>query len=279
MSKLFYVIFAVIAAIIVFSVVLFFLSKNKEKGALQITSIPNSKVYLNSKPIGNTPFRTNDLKDMILEGEYTIKLVPLSGNFVPFEQKVTISPKVLTVVDTNFAQKGLDNASIISLSSIEDKKDAQISVVTFPQDSEVFLDSNPQGLSPLLLKNITESDHELKVTKEGYKDKILRIRTVLGYKLDTIIYLGINPNIASPSAISVSSPSAFLQQNSLMVTILKTPTGFLRVRQEPSVSALEITQVKPGEKYPLVEEKTGWFEIMLTNQTLGWISSQYAAKN
>ena len=246
---------------------------------MQITSSPNSKAYLNGKPIGNTPLCKCELKDMITEGDYTVKLIPVNGNFEPFEQKITISPKVLTVIDRNFGEKGMENASIISLSKIDDKKDAQISVVTFPQDSQVFLDSDLQGQSPLLLKNITDSDHELKVIKEGYKDKIVRIRTVLGYKLDTIIYLGINPNIASTSATSVSSPSAFLQQNSPMVTILKTPTGFLRVRQEPSVSALEITQVKPGEKYPLVEEKTGWFEIMLTNQTLGWISSQYAAKN
>jgi hypothetical protein len=278
MSKLFYILFAGIAAVIVFSVVLFFLSTNKEKGALQITSSPDSKIYLNGKPIGNTPLCKCELKDMITQGDYTVKLIPISGNFEAFEQKITISPRVLTVVDKTFAEKGMESASIISLLKINDKKDAQISVVTFPQNSQVFLDNNLQGQSPLLLKNITDSDHELKIAKEGYKDKIVRIRTALGYKLDTIIYLGINPNIASSSAVPVSSPSA-LQQDAVMVTILKTPTGFLRVRQEPSVSGLEITQIKPQEKYLLVEEKAGWFKIKLTNQVLGWISSQYAAKN
>ena len=121
-----------------------------------------------------------------------------------FEQKITISPKVLTVVDRNFAEKGLDNASIISLSQISrPKKMHKFPLVTFPQESQVFLDNNLQGQSSAALKNITESDHELKVTKEGYKDKIVRIRTVLGFKLETLIYLGMDPNMATSSAAEV----------------------------------------------------------------------------
>ncbi len=277
MRKLLFIILAIIAAVAVFSVLIFFLLQNKDKGALQVTSTPNSKVYLDGKAVGQTPFRTNDVKNMIPAGEHTIELVPLSGNFVPFEQKITISPRVLTVVDRNFAPTGLADASIISLSSIDNKKDSQISVVTFPQGAQVYLDSNLEGQTPILMQHITESDHELRISKDGYRDKTIRIKTVLGYRLDALIYLGINPAAASQSATPVSSPSALL--NTPTVTITNTPTGFLRVREKPDVSSPEVTQVKPGETYPLLNETNGWYEIKLTDGKTGWISAEYSTKN
>ena len=275
MKRIFFIVAPFVLVVLIFSGVIFFLSQNKGKGALQVTSVPASKVYLNNKLLGQTPLCECDLKTMIGAGDYTIKLVPTEGNLQPFEQAITISSKVLTVVDRTFGPQGLGSGSIISLTPIADKKDAQIATISFPDTTEVFLDSNLEGQTPLLLKNITESDHELKLTKEGYKDKIIRIRTVLGYKLDSLIFLGIDPNVASASAAQVSSPSAVLSVAKIL--ILQTPTGFLRVRDQASLGGAEIAQVKPGETYPLLDEQTGWYKIKV-NDKMGWISSQYAQK-
>jgi uncharacterized protein YgiM (DUF1202 family) len=76
------------------------------------------------------------------------------------------------------------------------------------------------------------------------------------------------------------------KSESEFVEILSTPTGFLRVREEPSSLGKEIGQVEPGKNYVLVEtdEKTGWFKIeYLPAQAgedgkVGWISNQYAKK-
>lgn len=277
MKKVFYILAPFVVVVLIFSGVIFFLSQNRGKGALQVTSVPAAKVYLNNKLLGQTPLCECDLKDMIAVGDYTVKLVPIQGNFQPFEQSITISPKVLTVVDRTFGPEGLGSGSIISLTPISDKKDAQISTISFPNTTEVFLDNNLEGPTPLLLKNITESDHELKLTKEGYKDKIIRIRTVLGYKLDSLIFLGIDPNAATASATQISSPSATVLSVT-KVLILQTPTGFLRVRDKASLGGAEIGQVKPGETYQLLNEQTGWYQIQLTNGKTGWISSQYAQK-
>lgn len=276
MRKALLIILPFFAAVIVFSLIIFFLAGNREKGALQVTANPTSRVYVDGKLVGQTPLCKCELKDMIPEGSHNLKLVPLKGNFEPFEQNITVSSKALTVVDRNFAGTGLSNASIISLTPIDDKKDAQISVVTFPGDVQVFLDNNLAGQTPTLLKNITDSDHELKLTKEGYKDKIVNIRTVLGYKLEALIFLGINPQIATSSATLLSTPSSSLSLT--RVLILQTPTGFLRVRSDASIVASEVTQVKPGEVYDLIDEKPDWFEIRLKSGELGWISSQYAKK-
>ena len=276
MKKLLFIIAPFVVVILIFSGIIFFLSQNKGKGALQVTSVPSSKVYLNNKLLGQTPLCECDLKTMIAVGDYTVKLVPVEGNLQPFEQAITISSKVLTVVDRTFGPQGLGSGSIISLTPISDKKDAQIATISFPDTTEVFLDSNLEGQTPLLLKNITESDHELKLTKEGYKDKIIRIRTVLGYKLDSLIFLGIDPNVATASAAQIASSSATVL-SVVKILILQTPTGFLRVRDQASLGGVEIAQVKPGETYPLLEEQTGWYKIKV-NDKEGWISSQYAQK-
>lgn len=278
MKKILFVLFCLLIAFLVFALIVYLLGTRAEKGALQITSNPKAKVYLNDKLIGQTPLCQCDAKTMPKIGEYTIRLVPLDGNFEPFQRKITITPKVLTVVDRTFAQTALAQASIISLVPIGDKKDAQISVISFPINAQVFLDSNPSGLTPFLLKNVTESDHEIKVTKEGYKDKTVRIRTVLGYKLEAIIYLGIDPQVATASAVPISTQSAKTVSASPTVLILQTPTGFLRVRKDASVNALEVGRVNPDEVYNLVDEISGWYQIELKDKTKGWISSQYAKK-
>ncbi len=88
--------------------------------------------------------------------------------------------------------------------------------------------------------------------------------------------MGINPEIATASATQVSTASAVLTTK---VLILNTPTGFLRVREDASIASKEITKVKPGESYELLEEKTNWFKIKIDDKTTGWISSQYAKKS
>jgi Bacterial SH3 domain/PEGA domain len=275
MKKIFYILAPFLLVVLIFAGVLFFLSQNKSKGALQVTSAPISKVYLNGKFLGQTPLCECELKDMLTVGDYALKLVPIQVGFEPFEQKITINPKVLTVVDRSFAAQGLGSGSVINLSPLSDPKDTQISVVSFPDATQVFLDDNLQGQSPLLLKNITESDHELKLSKEGYKDKIVRIKTTPGYKLDAFIFLGINPDVAATTAASASA-SANLQV--AKVIILQTPTGFLRVRDQASLNGSEAGQVKPGETYQLLDERADWFQIKLSSTQSGWISSQYAQK-
>ena len=278
MRKVLFVIVCFLIAILIFSLVVYLLGQRPEKGALQVTSSPKAQVLINGKLFGETPLCLCVAKDMLGTGEYTVRLVPKEGNFEPFQRKITISPKVLTVVDRTFSQTALSQASIITLSKIEDSKDAQISVISFPADSSVYLDSELVGQSPVLLKNITESDHEVKVVRQGYKDKIVRIRTVLGYKLEAVVYLGIDSQVATSSATLISSPSATPSRGKGTVTILDTPTGFLRVRKDPSVNAAEVGRVNPDEVFDLLDEQTGWYKIKLKAGVEGWISAQYAKK-
>lgn len=273
MRRLLAIALASLAAIAAFGVSVFLLNRNLGKGALQVTSEPASKVYINGKLIGQTPLCRCELKDMLDVGEYNIRLVPTEGNFIPFEQKIPISQKVLTVVDRSFAEGGQSSGSVISLSKLKGKNDISLSVISFPPSAKLFLDSAEIGLTPTRTTDVTESDHEIKLTKDGYKDKIVRIRTVKGYELNALVFLGSSEVISSPSATTTPSPVSVTK-----ILILDTPTGFLRVRDSASVAGNQVGQVLPGEKYDLLDEQNGWFKIKLKDGTVGWVSSQYAQK-
>jgi Bacterial SH3 domain/PEGA domain len=280
MRKLLFIFVPIILAVAIFAVIFLLITRNSATGALQVTSAPISKVYIDGKLIGQTPLCKCQQNDMISSGSHDLRLVPTEGNFDPFEEKITVTPSVLTVVDRTFGPGASSQGSIISLSPIQDKKSAQLLVISFPDNAAVSLDSNPSGKTPLLLQNVTPSDHDIKVTKDGYKDKSIRIRTVSGYKLEVLVYLGVNLTTATASALPTATPSASPSPTaSVTITILDTPTGFLRVRSAPSLGGSEIGQVKPGDKFQLLNEQSGWYQIKIQSGQTGWVSSQYAQKS
>src|SRR5579872_1262135 len=183
----------IILGLIVFFTALFFLSQNANgNGALQVTAVPVSNVYLNGKLVGKTPLCKCEGKDMISSGTYSIKLVPLAGdNLLPYEDNVTITKGILTAVDRTFGVGELSSGSIITLIPLTDQKAVELYTDSFPVGATVTLDGNAVGNTPLLLKSLTPSDHDLLISKQGYKDKTVPIHTVPGYELKAIISLGI----------------------------------------------------------------------------------------
>ena len=275
MKKLLFILFCFIVLTVVFLVIVLVISKDSGRGALQLTSIPKSKAYLNNAYIGETPICRCQLSQMLPIGEYSIKLVPNVSGISEFDQTIQINSGVLSVIDRTFGQGLSGEASVITLDSISDQTNAQLLVISFPDKSNVFLDNNQVGTTPLLLNNLTPSDHEIKVSKDGFRDKIVKIRTVDGFRLETQVFLAINDsqNIASQAA---STPPTTLKP--VQVQILPTPTGFLRVRLSASLNSSEVGRVNPGEIYDLISQQGNWYEIKLTSGVLGWVSSQYATK-
>lgn len=267
-------------ALALFLGVQYYLANNSQKGALQVTSAPESKVYLNNQYLGQTPLCKCEAADMLAAGDYTIRLVPLDTNLQEFQEKITVSQAVLTVVDRKFGKNGLSEGSIISLSQLQNKEKAELLVASFPQGADVFLDDSIIGTTPLNHKEPTESDHVLKMKKEGYNDKEVRIRTPRGYKLTVTAYLSTNGSgpLASPTASPSAGPTPTPTTQQEQVTISDTPTGFLRVRATASTTGAEVGRVSPGQRYALISEEEGWYQIALEDGTKGWISSQYASK-
>ncbi|HLD01399.1 MAG TPA: PEGA domain-containing protein [Patescibacteria group bacterium] len=274
---LFAVIPALILSVILFLSAQFILGKRNEKGALQVTSAPDSKVYLNDQLIGQTPLCKCEVKDMLPTGEYMIRLVPITGEDAAFQEKITITKSVLTVVDRKFATGASSEGSVITLTPLKDKNTIELTVLSLPDKASVTLDTDKSGFTPFVIKDITESDHTLRLKKDGYIEKVVRIRTPKGYKLTAIVYLGIDIGSITPTP-TASDSASITPVPTNTVTILQTPTGFLRVRADSSIAAAEITRVSPGEEYEVISEIEGWYEIKVDEQVSGWISAQYAEK-
>ncbi len=276
MKKIIFILIpSLIIAVIIYLLFQLIIERNSDKGALQVTSVPASKVYLNDKYIGLTPLCECDGQNMLTSGDYTVRLEPNDKNFLPYVEKITISKSVLTVVDREFGKPGYSEGSVISLTPLTDPNASELMVSSFPDKADVTLDSNDVGTTPYFLKSTTASDHVLLLKKNGYSEKIVRIRTPAGYKLQAVVYLAVsNVDITpTPTAGSSATPTP---TPTAKVTILDTPTGFLRVHSDSSIVSSEIGRVHPGETYPLISQTTDWFEIKLQNGQTGWISSQYA---
>ena len=279
MKKVLLFLLPIFLACLVFGGFLLFIgASGTGTGALQVTSIPKSSVYLNGQLIGRTPLCKCEGKNMLKTGDYTIRLVPVDSSLggSTFEQKITVNKAVLTVVDRTFGQGATAQGSLITLTPTNDKTHASLSVVSFPEGTNVIVDGTVKGITPYQTSSITESDHDVTVTKTGYKDKYIRIHTVNGYVLSVIAFLGVDTQAMSSSSAQLASSSATLGQQKIIIT--ETPTGFLRVRQDATFSAPEIAQVKPQQEFVLQQEKGKWYEIKLADGRLGWVSSDYAQK-
>ncbi len=57
-------------------------------------------------------------------------------------------------------------------------------------------------------------------------------------------------------------------------TVGGTPMGWVNVRKAP-VSGSVIKQINDGESYSVLEEKSGWVKIKLSNDQAGWVSGVY----
>jgi len=60
------------------------------------------------------------------------------------------------------------------------------------------------------------------------------------------------------------------------ITINKTETGWLNVREGPGTANPVIKKIYPGETYPFLEESGLWYKIQLEEDLTGWIHSRYA---
>lgn len=250
-------------------------SLKKPPSALQINTTSVANVFIEGKLVGKTPYQVNDLK----AGEIAVKLIPeaVTDPLVSWEGKVKLNAGVLTLIEQEFASSlaGL-SGQVLTLEQTKTKSVAGLTIISDPDGTLVNLDGETKGFAPFALEEVAVGDHQISLSKEGYQEKIIKARAIAGYKLIVSAKLAQEqvPTLASPSA----SPSLESGKTEGKVRIKETPTGWLRVRQGPSVADPEVARVNPKEEYPVIGEKTGWYKISLEDAKEGWISSQYAEK-
>ncbi|MDP1722003.1 MAG: PEGA domain-containing protein [Candidatus Gottesmanbacteria bacterium] len=274
-----------------------------KEGALTIQSTQPASVFLDNKHIGRTPVQ----KYAVVPGDYTIRIVPEStvASLASWQGSVKIASDILTHVNINPAESEFATAvETMWLEKISSKV-SELDVVTNPDSATISLDGQTKGITPLSLPSVAAGPHVLALASPGFVSQSIKIQTTAGYKLSAVVKLALSgsPQEASPSPTPASgsptptgkttpTPTGKLTPTKAVtsadpvkpfVTIKDTPTGFLRVRMEPKTSATESAQIKPGEKYSLLDSQsdakgTTWYQIKYDGTNKGWISGQYATK-
>lgn len=242
-----------------------------KKAGIRITSIPAAAVFINRNQVGRTPYEATQEA-----GEINLKLVPDSADksLANFETRVLLSSGIKTVITRNFAEtEALSSGEVVSFEKTAGVE-ASLAVVSDPDSAQIAIDGMPRGFAPYKTSALTKGQHQIGVSAPGYNERTLTVNTLTGYKLTAIVKLAVNEAAVQPVPTATPTPTP----KNLMVKILQTPSGFLRVRAGPSIDSEEIGRVEPGQKYPLVEEdsQTGWFKIEYLTGQRGWVSNQYA---
>jgi len=248
----------------------------EKPGGVLIDTSPVSNVYIDGSLVGKTPY-TGTFK----AGEITLKLVPESSdqNLVVYETKVTLVAGIQTVIRREFGDTEETSADdIISFDKVGGGETGLV-VISIPTNAQISVDGLPQGFTPYKTTNISPAEHQIEVKAPGYTNRVMALKTIEGFRLSLFAKLA---KVIEPK----STPSPAPDERTY-IQILSTPTGFLRVRTAPGTAGSEIAQVKPGEKYPFLDEDvaTGWVEIQyeatapgLPNGITGWVSGQFTKK-
>jgi hypothetical protein len=262
--------------------------------AISISTTPKATIFIDGAQVGMTPY----LNDKIQPGEHMVKLVPeaTSDNLVSWEGKVNLTSGILTVINRTLGpSESASSGEIIWLEKISSKDKSSLAVVSTPDQAVIKIDGEPKGFAPVALENLNPGSYQIAVASPGYEERAVSAKTVAGYKLIVNVQLakkieGIEEATPSGEKVEISptptlktspTPKATPKATATppekpYVKIKETPTGWLRVRMEPSTSATEAAKVKPGEMFPyLNEEKNGWYKIEYEENKEGWVSGVY----
>ncbi len=264
--------------------------KTPGKGALQISTNVKSKVFLNGTEIGEAPLCKCAENETIASGTYDLRIEPEDKNLSAFNTKVKINGGVLTAVERTFLPGAFASASILTLEKIT-SQEPELVITSLPDKAIVTIDSISKGVTPFQANDLSVSEHELKIGKEGFQEKTMQIKMIENHRLIVEVYLGTqgadqelekqNANLEDNEATSSAQTEELqpIENEERTVTILDTPNGFLRVRSGAGTNFPEVTRVNSGETFDLVSEENGWIEIQVDEQTSGFISSEFAEIN
>jgi len=266
--------------------------------AISISTAPKATVFIDGVQAGTTPY----LNDKIQAGEHTVKLIPeaTTDNLATWEGKVNLTSNILTVINRTLGpSESASSGEIIWLEKISSKDKSSLAVISVPDQAVVKIDGEPKGFTPVALENLNPGSYQIVIASPGYEERTISAKTIAGYKLIVNVQLakkieGIEEatpsgeNVeAGPTPTPKTSPTPKATPRATVtplekpyVKIKETPTGWLRVRMEPSTAATEAAKVYPGDMLPYLNEEktvggTKWYKIEYEKDKEGWVSGVY----
>lgn len=254
------VIISILALVLRFSSLIVDVLGIKQKSGISVTSTPkDAKVFLNNREVGKTPYEMGDLE----VGEYIVRL---EKDQAVWQGNVKLNGGTVTIVNRDLAKEHPSSAGeVLTLT-----KGKGLTIISNPNNAKVTIDSKEEGNTPLGVDS-ESGEHTILVEHSNYVKRSIRAALPEGFNLTIFVDLALSE--ADLSAISTP-----VIRTTPEVIVKNTPTGFLRVRDKPSLSGKEIAKVNIGDTLILLEELSGWDRVRLSDGLEGYVSSTYVEK-
>lgn len=292
---------------------IFIIDRKPQSGNLKVLSSPIASVFVDNKNVGKTP-----LDVTIAAGEHMVKLIPeaTAGDTAQWSGKVMVNAGTRTFVDRELGNSDTTSSGIVfsikkATGSAGDS--GEIEINSEPTGAITYLDNDEKGISSMVMEKVSPGEHELSIYSPGFIRRSQKVNVEAKYRIVADFKLAIDPTYkpvdqpeatpsattdneattgakVTPKATPKTTPTPKPAEQSplggatpkpgakVFVVVKDTPTGWLRVREEPSVAASESAKVNPGDKFELLEEKSGWQKIEYIAGKFGWVSGQYTEK-
>lgn len=245
------------------------------KGELHVESQPDTTVFVNDENKEKTPFTQK-----IDPGQYDVRLVPDDQTAISmWQQSVMVNPGTQTFVKVLLGDTSTTSSwEIIVLEKLSGTE-TELAVSSDTDASELYLDGDFKGTTPLSFQGIAEGEHEIRLTAPGFAEKKIKVTVTEGYKLTVRTQLALVDESQMEPEPGSEEVTETPDDGALGTVIISSPTtGWLRVRSEPSTAGEEVGRIDDGEEVPYFTDEDGWYEVEFEEGERGWISGDYAEK-
>lgn len=230
------------------------------KSGISILSTPDGATFfLDGKEMGKTPFedKSLDVRDY---------LVKIEKDQAIWQGKISLVAGTVTVINRDLSKDISSSAGeVLTL-----KKGKGITIISNPDGSSIEIDGNTFGKTPQAL-DIASGEHIILLTHANYLNRSIKANLPDGFNLTVVSDLA----LSEADLTTISTP---VITQTPEVVVRSTPTGFLRVRDKPSIAGKEVAQVKPKETLILLEEQGNWDRVRLSDGIEGYVLAIYVEK-
>jgi hypothetical protein len=260
----------------------FWFEKDSSGNTVRIISEPSgAKVYVDGSEVGTTPFSSTSISP----GNYSIKIAlpnyesqtapivvqkgyTLNGNIKLFPYPLPENPKLFEGSQSLY-DLSLDNPALSA------DTEAWTKAVIYWNTTRGVNLGGATGLKDKAFDFFLDYKGNI-FNREGTQVKSPDDVSKMG-DLKKGGYLG---RISDGLGLTKEAKEALTTLSSKVsagktATIGQTPFGWLRVRDSAGLGGAEIAKVNTGDKYGVLEEKTSWVKIKVSDTISGWVSSDY----
>lgn len=236
---------------------------SNKPAALQITTNPETSVFLNGKHIGKTPYFSDQLKS----GNYTVKLSASDANYT---SKIRLNEGTLTVVNRDLAGNfQAQSGEVLWL----EKNKSGFFIASIPPAADVSIDGRQIGKTPAIVHDLEEGEHKVTISHQNYTKREFAIKTSKKFLLNAEVTLA----LTDAKGVGNTSVNPSPQPQIKKIEILKTPQGFLRMRKAPALESQEVIRVPDGTQLEIIQDTVDWLQVKYQGK-IGWVSAQFTKK-